>query len=630
MAGQVSTTMTGISRRAGGLQRRMVGTLAMVLLILSLIFLVVLSGLYRTRITAEQERAAIQLSALFHATLENAMLKRDLPGLAAIISALGHEPDISAVRVLNPELEVRFASPPALASEVLDTEQIRRALADRIPSAKALPDQPDILRAIRPVPNRAACQSCHGPVEEHPVNGILVIDFAKGELQAESRKTAVVLAFAGLAVTLASLAASWWVLRRTVINPVARIEAGTRALAAGHLDHRLPVTGQDEIATLSTGFNRMAARLQEAMGRLDAAGQTLQSVIDAIPDGIRVIGPDYRVLMANAAYVAQSGLSHAGVIGQPCYKLSHQRSSPCPDTLVICPVAEAANGRLPLNCRQIHKAPGGEERHVELAAATLVLVREGGSTACVVEAIRDLDQQARLSQEQRLSEIGLLAAGLAHEIHNPLSSISLLVDAAQSDLGAGDNPGAAGRLRMIGEEMRRTLTLTNSLMLLSMPPSEEPILVEIDRIVPEALAILSFQARQAGAKEVVDIQPGLRFLGSESDLRMLVTNLVLNAFHAMLDGGTVHITARSDGRDVVLVIADEGIGIAPSDLTRIFLPFWTRRADGTSGRGLGLAIVQSIITRWNGSVAVESTLGQGTVFTIRFPDPDARQEEGSR
>ena len=613
--------MTTAHRPARGLQRRMVGTLALVLLVLSLAFLVLLSGLYRARIAAEQERAAIQLSALFHAALENAMLKRDLPGLQAIITELGRDPDIRAVRVLNPGFEVRFASDPALEGEVLDSPQARRALESRRPSAEALAG--GTMRAVAPVPNREPCQTCHGPIAGHPVNGMLVIDMDASGLQAEAGRTALVLALAGLAVILSSLAASWWVLRRTVILPLARAEAGTRALARGRLDHRLPVRGGDEISALSSSFNAMAATLQETMGRLDAAGRTLQAVIDAIPDGIRVIGPDYRVLVVNAAYAAQAGLAPAGIIGRPCHALSHHRDSPCAETLVLCPLAEAAKGGLPLTCRQVHVAPSGEERHVEVAAAAITLRHEGRDVPCVIEAIRDLDQQARLSQEQRLSELGLLAAGLAHEIHNPLSSISLLLDAARDEMAAGDSAAAGERLGMIGDELHRTLSLTNSLLSLCLPPADEPALVEIDRILPEALAILSYQAREARVEVQVDITPGLRFLGAESDLRMLVTNLALNAFHAMPAGGSLCVTGRRRDGQVMLAVADRGIGIAPADLRRIFLPFWTRRADGTPGRGLGLSIVQAIVARWNGSVAVDSVLDRGTTFTLRFPDPDA-------
>ncbi|OYX43951.1 MAG: hypothetical protein B7Z02_07150 [Rhodobacterales bacterium 32-67-9] len=605
------------------LQRRMVMAHAVVLIALSTVFLGVVSGLYRARLANEMERASLQVSGLLQAALENAMLKRDLPGLRAIIADLGEDRDILAVRVLSPDLEVRFASDPALEDEVLDTVAIRLALASRNPITDLGAGGAEMVRAIRPVPNQPRCQTCHGTVAEHPVNGLLIVDYAAEGLGAEIHRSMLTLMLAGLAVIGSSLLASWWVLRRTVLAPLARLTTGTEALAAGRLDHRIAVVGQDEAADLASRFNDMAVQLQGAMSQADSDRAVLQSVIDAIPDAIRVISPDYRIYIANAAYAAHVGQSLDQIIGQPCYRSSHGRSEPCIETLVVCPIVEARAGRLPLTCRQAHRKGAASDVHVEVAAAAVTLRIDGEDVPCVVEAIRDLDHQARLSQEQRLSELGLLAAGLAHEIYNPMSSINLLLDAARRDLADARIDAAAGHMKVIGEEVERTLKVTNSLLALCLPPSEDPVLVDLDRVVSEAVALLGYQARQSGSFIDCDIVPNLRLLGSESDLRMVVTNLVLNAIHAMPQGGRVRVCGRREGAEIVLQFSDEGIGIAPEDLGHIFLPFWTRRADGSAGRGLGLSIVQAIVTRWHGRITVKSRLGAGCTFEVHLPDPDA-------
>lgn len=614
----------GVSGWVGAsLQRRMILALAAVLFALSTVFLGLVSGLYRARLASEMERASLQVSGLLHAALENAMLKRDLPGLRAIIADLGEDPDIRAVRILNPDLEVRFASDPAREGEVMESPTIRRALDSRVALTEMAGEEGEVVRAIHPVPNQPQCQQCHGEIAGHPVNGLLVVDYAATGLQAETWRSALGLMAAGLAVIGASLMASWLVLRRTVLAPLTRLAAGTEALAAGALGHRLPVRGQDEIAGLAQGFNRMAAGLQGAMAQVESARAVLQSVIDAIPDAIRVIGPDHRIHIANAAYAAHVGAPLAAVIGAACYRSSHRRDAPCPETLVVCPLAEARAGRLPLTCRQTHRTGEASEVHAEVAAAAVMLRIDGQEVPCVVEAIRDLDQQARLSQEQRLSELGLLAAGLAHEIYNPLSSINLLLEAAREELAAGRTAGTEERLKVIGDEVERTLKITNSLLALCLPPSEDPVLVDLDRVVPEALTLLGYQARQGGCAIDCDIAAGLRLLGSESDVRMVVTNLVINAIHAMPRGGRVRVSGRRAAGEVVLTVADEGIGIAPEHLSHIFLPFWTRRADGSPGRGLGLSIVQAIVSRWRGRIEVESVVGKGSRFILTLPDPDA-------
>lgn len=603
------------------LQWRMVITLATVLIMLSAGFLVLFSGLYRARLAAEMERGARQVADLLHASLENAMLKRDLPGLRGIITEMGTAPDILAVRIVNPGLEVRFASDPALEGELLDSPALVRALESRAPLTE--PGIGDAVRVLHPVPNQPRCQVCHGTVESHPVNGVLIVDYAAGGLETEARRTMLALMLVGLAVTAASLLASWAVLQHTVLRPLKALSQGTEALAEGQLDHRIVVKGEDELSRLAIGFNHMAEGLQGALAQAGGARMALQAVIDAIPDAIRVIAPDFTVRIANAAYANHVCLPMDGIVGQPCHRLSHRRDQPCIDTLVCCPLSEARTGRLPLTCRQSHRRGPDSDVHVEVAAAPVTLVLDGVQTPCVVEAIRDLDQQARITQEQRLAELGLLSAGLAHEIYNPMSSISLLLDAVRDDLADGRNADAGGRLQVIGQEVSRTLTITNSLLALCLPPSDDAVLIDLERVIPEALAILNYQARQAGCRIDRAIPAGLRVVGGESDLRMLVTNLVLNALHAMPKGGTVNVEGRRRGGDIVLTVADEGVGIEPENIGRIFLPFWTRRADGSPGRGLGLSIVQAIVTRWKGRIVVESKLGEGSRFTVFLPDPDA-------
>lgn len=609
----------------GSLQRRLNITLAVVLAVVSALFLGLLAQVYERQITEEHARASLQINGLLQAALENAMLKRDLEGLRGILGQLADAPNIAAVRILNPDFEVRFASSPALEQGLLNNPQTRAALAERQPQTLLIPDAPGgaVLRSVNPVANQAPCQQCHGPLADHPVNGLLVVDYRADGIEAELWRGIGFLALAGLAVIVVSAGAIWAVLRHAVLRPLGRLQAGTAALAEGALSHRLAITGRDEVAQLGRSFNAMAAQVEASVQALGAAEAALQAVIDAIPDGIRVIGPDFRILKANAAYARQIGQPQAAVLGQRCHASSHGRSTACPDTLVTCPLIELRGGKGALTCRQVHLDARQREVHVEVAAAPVVLMLGGQPTTCVVEAIRDLEQQARLSQEHRLSELGLMASGVAHEIHNPLSSVSLVVAALRADLAAGDYAALPPQLDIIGQEVERTLAITDSMLMLCQPPSPEPLLLELDRVIPSALALLTFQAQKTGAAIDCKVQPGVRVMAAESDVRMLISNLVMNALHAMTGGGVVKVRAHGQGAQVILQVEDTGHGIAPRDLDRIFLPFWTRRADGTSGRGLGLSIVQSIVDRSKGRIAVESTVDVGSRFTIFLPNPDA-------
>jgi len=144
--------------------------------------------------------------------------------------------------------------------------------------------------------------------------------------------------------------------------------------------------------------------------------------------------------------------------------------------------------------------------------------------------------------------------------------------------------------------------------------------VVVNEALTDTLMLLEFDAHTHGISQRIDVpeQP-LRLLTDEADIRMILLNLIQNAHHAMSAGGT--LTARlfaSDGH-AVIEIADSGVGIPPDILARIFDPFFSRRADGVAGTGLGLTIVKNFVERMGGTIKVDSNVGQGTQFRIRLP-----------
>jgi len=607
---------------AADLRRRLMGTLGLVMVLLSVLFLTLVLNTYRNRLLSEQERAAGRFNGLLQASLENAMLKRDLHGLQAILADIGQAPGILGLQVLNPAFEVRFASDPEAVGTSLDSPAMRELLTGVPGTTRILSADGDALRAVTAVPNQPPCHDCHGSMADHPVNGLLAVDYDAADLGRDARRGAMTLAGMGSLVVFATTLTAWWALSRTVLRPVGALSAAMETLHDGNYRNRVEARGEDEISRLGQGFNRMADRLEESFAALHRSEERLQAVIDAIPDGIRVIGSDYRVVMVNAAYARSRGEPPERLIGKPCHVLSHRRATPCPVTLVRCPLAELGPSRPTITCRQIHAGPGQGETHVEVAAAFLDSGARGSGVS-VVEAIRDLDQQAQLGQEHRLAELGMMAAGLAHEIFNPLSSINLVISALEHDLPAGGRAAVRPHLDTLLREINRTLELTHSLMTLCQPPGEA-VLLTVAEVIPQTLEILRFEARKAGAKLSCELPGDLRLLVAESDLRLAVTNLVQNALHAVGREGEVRVSARRVAGRVRLTVSDNGRGIAPEDIARVTLPFWTRRADGTQGRGLGLTLVQAAMDRAGGRLEIDSSPGKGSRFTLDFPDPDRR------
>ncbi len=616
-------------------QRKLVLMIGLILAIVSGGFLLLVMGIYQNRLIDQHTRASMQVNQLLRAALENAMLKRDIPGLQKILRDLDQQPGIARVMILNPNLEVRFSSESTRVGQNFDSETARRALAEQVPKSTYLqdPENGQVLRSINPVHNQQPCQQCHGTISKHPINGLLVVDYDSGQIRQEALASSLKLGGIGLLVIFALSAGLWLALKRFVLTPLDGLSKATQSLARGDFGRRVPVSGHDEIARLAESFNKMSEELEASVSELDRSEKFLQSLIDAVPDGLRVIGADFRIIKANQTYCRMVGQTMDDVVGAKCYSSSHARDEPCPHTLVCCPIVELCQKQdAPprLTCRDTYIGTDGTELFAEVSAARLDMEVAGNSAPCVVESIRDLAEQARLSQQQRLSEIGLLAAGVAHEIFNPLSSIDLALNALQTQLEAHQNDKVAQYFPLIRDEIQNCIRITDSLLLLSAPAGTNRQLILLTEVIPEVLALLNYEAKQRNVAIHHDIPANLRIFASDSDVRMLIVNLALNAIHAMPDGGSLTVTAERHGKRIMLVFADMGVGISPEHLDKIFLPFWSRRADSSNGRGLGLSIVKTILEKNGGEIEVKSTLGKGSRFIVWFEDADKAADKSEQ
>ena len=592
-----------------------IGT-AVGLLASSLLFLVLFLALYRAELAAERTAAAEQVNQLLQTSLENAMLKRDLEGLRLIVDRLGQQPGIDAVYITNPAGEIRFSSDPSLLGglQAADPAQLTP-----FTSFTETAQGREILRSVNPVANQAQCKECHGPMEQRPINGVLYVDYDAAPIRHKAQMTTLLLMGAGATIVLLNLAGGWWFIQRFVINPVDKLTLTSQALAQGDLSKRAHPQGNDELAQLGHSFNRMADQLQERIDESEHQSGFLQSLLDAIPDGVRVISPDYRVVMANQAYRRQLGLHDADGVGDTCYRISHQSDHPCAGTLITCPVQEIGMHGKPVKALHRHHDIDGKAIDVEISAAPLVAMLEGKHQTLIVESIRDLSKEIKYSHEQKLSELGKLATGVAHEIHNPLASVRLALDSLRSGVTDVD-PEITEYLELVDHEVDQCVKFTERLLRLGMQPSEAPELVELTPVVEDTLGLVRWDAEQRKIVMTSALEPGLRALASDSELRMVMLNLIQNAFHAMPQGGELEVSSRLAVPWIEITVCDTGMGIQPERLPRIFDPFYSRRADGAKGTGLGLSIVRTIVEGYGGRIEVRSEPGHGSRFIVLLPD----------
>lgn len=226
---------------------------------------------------------------------------------------------------------------------------------------------------------------------------------------------------------------------------------------------------------------------------------------------------------------------------------------------------------------------------------------------------RELDRQ--MFQMEKLATVGELTMGIAHEIGNPLAGMKAVTQALQYE---EDLPtGVTEALKRLEAETDRLSDFLKSFHGFAAPQATQPESVPLEAAVADVLFWLRKEARSLGIEIVSDVAPGLTVLADLHQIKQVLLNLAMNAVHAMPQGGRLEITAQAvDGGFAEIAIRDTGSGIAPELLARIFDPFFTTRADGT---GLGLAIVRKIAQAHGATLRVDSTVGQGSCFTLTWP-----------
>ena len=621
--------------RASPLARRIALRLVPALLIGLGLLLGLSVWIGRQAMQQEHERASLRMASLFEASLLNAMLKRDLEGLTRLVQHLGTLPGMAEALLTTPQGEVRFASEGVKRRDDRSAELQGLCLTAGCGAIAAPTLQwagrgsEQRLRVVYPVRNQPACQGCHGAQAAYPVNGVLLLEFAPSE----GERAALSLGSRGLlpgAVLVLLALGAWvaWVLRRDLLRPLARLHGAVQRFGAGEFGARSGMQGSDELARLGQGFDRMAAQIETQLRDLAGHGAFLQSLLDGAPDAMLLIGDDHRIVLANAAYARLVGRPLADIVGQSCHRVSRGRAEPCASTLVDCPlVALRRGGHAERTVMDFCRADG-QRVDVEIDAAP---VRSADGRWQAIEVIRPLQERVRFSQEQRLSAIGLLANGVAHEIHNPLASIRLALQSCLRGLTDGSLQRAELEhyLHLVDQQIDRCVHITQRLMRLSQPSAERALPVSVDAAVDDVFTLLSEEARRGGVRLDLALQrSGLRVLGDEGELRQVLVNVLQNAIHAMPEGGVA--TVRAEARDgvVTMRVQDRGIGIAADKLPLIFLPFYSRRAGGERGTGLGLAICKSLVEQRGGWIRAHSEPGRGSTIEWALPDADvpARME----
>jgi two-component system, NtrC family, sensor histidine kinase PilS len=367
--------------------------------------------------------------------------------------------------------------------------------------------------------------------------------------------------------------------------------------------------------SLAEGLRTAGASLERASTQMADLRAFNTLVIDSLLSGLLTTDADGRVLTFNRAAVAITGVPVTAAIGQ--------------DVLDLLQLGSEERGRLlsfgaATSLRLDRQYVTPDERTIDIGLTASHLAFPDGRSGLLftfqdVTDLRRLERNARL--QQRLAAVGEMAAGIAHEIRNPLAAMSGSIQVLRQELPLTDEQGQL--MDIVLRESERLNDTIRSFLAYARPQRFSVGRLDLRKTLEDTAVLLRNSSDVlAGHVVEVDVPPSpVWYEADENQVRQIIWNLAANGLRAMAEGGRLRLALASDssagsGAEIVLTVADEGCGIPAEELDEIFQPF---RSSFDKGTGLGLAIVYRIVADYGGTIQVSSTIGKGTVVGVRLP-----------
>ena len=361
---------------------------------------------------------------------------------------------------------------------------------------------------------------------------------------------------------------------------------------------------------------RLYASLQQKVAEYERLKDFNENIVESINVGIMALDMEDRIESWNAQMEVMYALPRWQTLTQPV------RSIFPPEF-----VEEFYRVRQNAGINNLYKfrlqTPAGETRTVNVAIAPLVTRKFQviGRLVIMDDITERVELEGQLSQADKLSSIGLLAAGVAHEVNTPLAVISSYTQMLAKQL-QGD-PQKSGLLEKITRQTFRASEIVNNLLNFSRTSGTEFADVDINKVITDTLALLEHQFKTAKIQVHSELTAGISAIqGNPGRLQQVFLNLFLNAKDAMPGGGRLNV-ATMNGDMISVRVSDTGSGIAPEHIQRIYDPFFTTKTAPKEGQnrgtGLGLSVTYGIIQEHAGKIRVESNPGSGTTFALDFP-----------
>jgi PAS domain S-box-containing protein len=466
--------------------------------------------------------------------------------------------------------------------------------------------------------------------------GTVRVGLSKRRMEAQIYRTRIELAgLTAITLLVGGIAAA--LVARAITRPVRELAAGAEGIARGELDQRIAATGFGEIGQLAVVFNHMTAQLLQQRRDLEATHESLRerfqevadlksytdSILSSITSGIVTLDLDGRVATVNPAAELLTGLFSGEIAGRYCTEV-FAHTPEVAEILMETLARREGTATVSLSLRRRN------DTSVPVEMSTAPLRGLEGKDLGVVGVFRDVSQvrelEGQLRRSDRLAALGTLAAGLAHEIKNPLASLrtfTRIIPRKFEDVRFRET-----FMRVVPHELERINGIVEQLLELARPSRLRPVPLAIPGVLDR---VLELYANELDAKGITVSREYAREIpaitADPERLYEAFVNLVSNALAAMATGGRLTVrngwhrpaepvVRGAGGRRVRIEIEDTGSGISPLEAEKVFDPFFTTKAEGT---GLGLALTHKIIDDHGGSISFRSTPGVGTVFTVLLP-----------
>ncbi len=418
------------------------------------------------------------------------------------------------------------------------------------------------------------------------------------------------LTLAGVALPLAWLLAMG--LAHLALKPVRALAEEVGRIRRGEFSPEPAPSGGDEFQELSAQLQRLGRELHADRLATLSEKARLEHVVDQLEDGVIFLSRELKVLFFNRAAQDVVGRPLEQAVGLPLAELlpaAHPIRS-----LVERALEEGAGFRN----STLTLAVG--ERRRECLVSTFP-VENAREVMGVVVLLKDLESiktvQSLVSYSAKLAALGQLTSGVAHEVKNPLNAMMIHLEILKERLESA--PGDVQRsLDVMGGEIRRLDRVVQGFLRFMRPQDVAFKPIDLNALVTSLSTLVEAEGQARGIRFVLTLDPELPAVNADEELlRQAFLNIVQNACQAMPEGGQVTISTERRGRESVLVsVRDEGVGIPPDEIDKIFKLYFTTKPDGN---GIGLSIVYRIVQLHDGAVEVQSEAGRGTTMTVRLP-----------